>query len=92
MACSPYRPLSSVTLVAGAAAASAAAAPTGVVVVRLIATDQPARVNFSGVATATSTYLAVGREEYFTVGPGDVISAIRAGTTDSNLNITFMTR
>lgn len=92
MACSPYRPLASVNLVAGATSTSAAAAPTGVVVVRLIATDQPARVDFVGAAGATDTYLAVGREEYFTVGPGDVISAIRAGATDSNLNITFMTR
>lgn len=63
-------------------------------VVRLIATTA-CHVVFAGTPTASTNdmYLAAGREEYFTVNPGQKVAAIKAsGSSAGLLNVTEMTQ
>ncbi len=63
-------------------------------VVRLIATTN-CHVVFAGTPAATTNdmYLAAGREEYFTVHPGQKVAAIKAtGSSAGILNVTEMTQ
>jgi hypothetical protein len=63
-------------------------------VVRLIATTA-CHIVFAGTPTATTNdmYLAAGREEYFSVHPGQKVAAIKAtGSSAGILNVTEMTQ
>ena len=90
-----FRPRVSENMTAGAASTvSTNAGKMGDGVVRIIALDQPIRVakGATPTATATSMYLPAGVAEYFLVGDGSKVAVLRAGSTDANVNVTFMTR
>lgn len=82
-------------LVAGATASvSTVSAPLGASVVRVVSADGPFRIVLGNTPTAvaSSPLFPAGGLEYFLCQAGDKVSVIRAGSTDANVNIAFMTR
>jgi hypothetical protein len=80
-------------ITAGASPAQSSVAPAGTTCVRVVAVDGDVRIRLhANDAGAASTFLPQGAPEYFLIGPGSRISAVRAGSTDVSVNVTFCSR
>ncbi len=79
---------------AGAAAANSTACPAGRALARIVAVNGNIRfvVGNGAVADATSPILLAGDKEYVLTSPGERVSVIRAGASDVQVNIAFVTR
>lgn len=81
-------------ITAGASPAQTSrAAASGETVVRVVPVDGDVRVRVgSNDAGASATFVPFGSVEYFSISPGQRVSAARAGSTNVVVNVTFCSR